>query len=222
MNKFSNANKSLTRYEDTQKQRPGSGQPLPGIRSPLPARKLIHSSVEKPRPVPKQTSEIKPKQESEIKLSVSIKQNQLPLVKSPVKSSTKKPPLQKILIVPQKTIVNPARKIRGGSGQRLIESVPKIKNQIPQNFNWENRIISSGEVKGKRRMKSHDNFIDFTMTTKKGELEQILQIYRDAKNINDSSSHQSYQGVLNMSEIMEQSEDNLSSLAQSNAFKRKF
>ena len=25
--------------------------------------------------------------------------------------------------------------------------------------------------KGKRRMKSHDNFIDFTMTTKKGELE---------------------------------------------------
>ena len=25
MNKFSNANKSLTRYEDTQKQRPGSG-----------------------------------------------------------------------------------------------------------------------------------------------------------------------------------------------------
>ncbi|CAD8070329.1 unnamed protein product [Paramecium primaurelia] len=139
-------------FEEVERKRPGSGQPMTTVKSPLPPRKPLFSGSQKQRlivnannieqQIPQQKL-IKSSQNSQhsSKASLSLTQNQQQLIhiKSPQKQT--KPPIhidKKIIIARHEQIGSSGRPTMTGDNQQRNNSKQKVSSAgtNTKQFNW--------------------------------------------------------------------------------------
>ncbi|CAD8077008.1 unnamed protein product [Paramecium primaurelia] len=211
--------------------RPNSGKLAPIIKSPLPPRKATLSQHQNQR---KNQQEMHQNQDIKVIKIRSLTPNQQKLFQhnnpSPVKLIQNQPIAQsekKIIVIPkrpEKQQFRIANKINSSTEKKNQQLNGKSPNQ-GQEFNWANTELTQKQnnIREQHYKQQKPEFLkkqpkcaqDFSMTSHKNDLPQLLKNYQqEIKEVRQQYIHDN-SPPLNMSEIMEINEDGLSSLAQS-------
>ncbi|CAK94905.1 unnamed protein product (macronuclear) [Paramecium tetraurelia] len=201
--------------EEVERKRPGSGQPMSTVKSPLPPRKPLFSGSQKQRlvinannneqQIPQQKI-IKSNQNSQhsSKASLSITQNQQQLlqIKSPQKQA--KPPIRidkKIIIARHEQIGSSGRPAMTGDVQSRNNSKQKVSSAgtNTKQFNWTEVIdVPQRESSlNKRRLVSREKLQALPQQYQTHQQQSITQSYRSEQNTYHDFEHQLTKSVEN-------------------------